>query len=62
MRVRKYFVSTIVHGDDTKLKPHIQIEMFCLIILHTGNQMQIEKKRMNSLREFNLRVKWQMGG
>lgn len=44
MRVRKYFVSTIVHGDDTKLKPHIQIEMFCPIILHTENQMQIEKK------------------
>lgn len=45
MWVRKYCVSIIAYGDVTKLKTHVQIEMFCPIILHMGNQMQIKKKR-----------------
>lgn len=44
MRVRNYCVSIIAYGDVTKLKTHVQIEMFCPIILHMGNQMQIKKR------------------
>lgn len=53
MSVRKYFVSTIAYGDDTKLKTHIQIEIFCSIILHLENQMQIEKREWKTTWELN---------